>query len=378
MTDPVRSIAVDTVRISERTCWIFVTITSESGLAGIGEASLQGREDDVVAAIRVRGRTLVGSPADPESQAVTPPMTIVEAAASSAIQQALWDLAARRGGTGMAGLLGGVRRDKVPLYANINRRTRDRSPEGFAASARDALAAGYTAFKIAPFDEVTPDAHRQGTVLPGMAQGLARAFAVKEAVGPGHDVMIDCHWRFDEPTSAILIRRAAELGLVWVECPIPETLDNIPAIRRLRSLANERAIRLAGCEELVGLASFRPFIEAEAYDVLMPDVKYCGGPWDMLRIGDAMRRRGIAFSPHNPSGPICHAASLQVCAAAETLDRLEVQFDEGPLFTRLVRETIPPCVEGASALPSGPGIGMTLDPRAVASCRVGGYSREAD
>lgn len=377
MTGEVAAVAVDVVRISDRTCWIFVTLADDEGNAGIGEASLQGREDVVVTAVRNLAPGVLGAPAAPFPGSAFAPCLLPEAAAASAIDQALWDLAARRVGRSVASLAGGERRSGVPEYANINRRTHDRSPEGFARSARDALGAGHAAFKIAPFDEVVPAAHAEGRVEAAAALGLARAAAVRDAVGPGRPVMIDCHWRFDEPSAAAMIRRAGELGLAWVECPIVETVANIPAIRRLRSLANERGMRLAGCEELVGIEAFRPFIEAGAYDVLMPDVKYCGGIGEMLRIAEVMARRGVAFSPHNPSGPVCHAASLQVCAAVPGMDRLEVQFDESPLFTTLLREDLAPVETGSEPVPPGPGLAVTLDGATVAATRVGGWTSRA-
>jgi galactonate dehydratase len=377
MSGCISAVDIDVLRISAKTCWIFVTLRSDDGFAGLGEASLLRREDAVVAALRARAEPLIGAAAAPDRFAAATPRTLPEAAADSALSQALWDLAARRRGVDLATELGGAMRARVPLYANINRRTRDRSPDGFAASARYALAAGHAAFKLAPFDEVTPGALRDGGVAEAMAIGLARAAAVREAVGPGHDVMIDCHWRFDESSAAALMPRAGDLGLVWVECPIPETRDAIPAIRRLRGLANARGMRLAGCEELVGLDSFMPFLAAGAYDVLMPDVKYCGGPQEMLRIAAAMERHGVAFSPHNPSGPVCHAASLHVCAAAGALDRLEAQFDEAPLFADLLVAPTPPCVDGQSALPAGVGTGVALDPAIVAKARIGGWSSAA-
>jgi galactonate dehydratase len=89
-----------------------------------------------------------------------------------------------------------------------------------------------------------------------------------------------------------------------------------------------------------------------------------------------MERHKVAFSPHNPSGPVCHAATLHAAAAAPNLDRLEVQFDEAALFGELVREPVPPCVAGASALPAGTGIGLTLVPAVVARARVGRWSSE--
>jgi galactonate dehydratase len=284
-----------------------------------------------------------------------------EAALRSALDQAVRDAEARRAGRPVLRAFGEAKRTAIPVYANINRRTIDRSPEGFAQSARTALAAGHDAFKLAPFDEATPEAVRAGEIGPVVDKGFARAAAVREEIGPRRRLMIDCHWRFDEALSRAVIERAAELALHWVECPMPETAGNLVAIRRLRSLANSKGIALAGCEQAIGLEGFLPFLDAGAYDVLMPDVKYIGGLHELIRLADASSRRGVAISPHNPSGPVCHAMSLQMSAVLVEFDRLETQFDESPLFASLVGNAFRAVVDGMEALPDGNGCGVKLD-----------------
>jgi galactonate dehydratase len=128
-------------------------------------------------------------------------------------------------------------------------------------------------------------------------------------------------------------------------------------------------MRLAGCEELVGVQQNRVFAEAGAYDVMMPDVKYAGGVAEMMRLADLFERCGVAFSPHNPSGPISHAASLHVSAVVRSFDRLEVQFDESDLFWTLAGSELPRFEGGSSPLPDGPGLGVTLTTDSTATSR---------
>jgi galactonate dehydratase len=90
----------------------------------------------------------------------------------------------------------------------------------------------------------------------------------------------------------------------------------------------------------------------------------------MLHLAEIFDRAGVAFSPHNPTGPVCHAASLQVCAAAGSIDRLEVQFDETPLFAKLVGDGVPPVQNGVSKLPPGSGTGVRLAKDVVAGLLV--------
>ena len=349
--------------VSPKTRWVFVQIEDADGRIGSGEASLNGKESALAeTADRLAARALQSSAAAPAAfAAAIKPRDLVLAALVSAIDQALWDLHAQNAGVRLVDALGGARREAIALYANINRRTVERSPQGFARSARDAWDAGFRAFKVAPFDEVDAALCTAGGGEAAMQAGLARVAAVRAQIGPACRLMVDCHWRFDEATAARLIIAAAASGVYWIECPLPEIDAHIAALVRLRGLANARGIRLAGMEQGIGFDAFRPYCAAGAYDVMMPDVKYMGGFTEMLRAAEAFADYGVAMSPHNPSGPIAHAASLQVGAAMASFDLLELQFDESPLFDTLGSGDVPARVAGASGLPMGPGLGVRLD-----------------
>lgn len=370
--DKIEAATIRQTAITSKTRWIFVELQSVSGLKGLGEATAQGKEAEVFQAFERAVPRLAGL--DPhaaiECLKGLPLHSLGDAAAASALDQACWDLIGRQADTSIAAAIDREQRLRIPVYANINRRTADRSPEGFAASARDALAAGHEAFKIAPFDEVDAEARASGRVLEAAQTGLARMRAVRETVGAHRRLMIDCHWRLDVQTSRHVIEAAAEAGLYWVECPIPEARDTLDDIAALRRFANARGVKLAGCEEMIRLDGFRPFIDAEAYDVLMPDAKYAGGLKEIQIIAAAAAERGIAVSPHNPSGPICHAASLQLCAALDGDQFLETQFDESPYFAALQRPLLPSVDMGAMVLPMAPGLGMDLTPETLQNLTV--------
>ena len=351
------------VRITHKTCWTFIRLHTRDGSVGEGEATLAGREDALLAAAE-RLAPLALSHATPESPGDFAmqhiPADIQEASIVSALDQALWSLHAQRAGQSLAQVLG-VQRLQVPVYANINRRTELRTPEGFAASARAAMAAGYVAFKLAPFDEVSTTACAQGQGPQTMRAGLARVAAVRAVVGSDARLMVDCHWRFDAATARQLNEAAARLGVYWIECPLPEVPDNILALAGLRQQANALGMLQAGLEMGIGWDSFRPYCEGGAYDVVMPDMKYVGGIHQMQAISAGCASLGVQVSPHNPSGPICHAASLQVSATLDAFDMLELQFDESPLFDALVGAPFAPVVNGQTALPAGTGLGVALD-----------------
>ena len=82
----------------------------------------------------------------------------------------------------------------------------------------------------------------------------------------------------------------------------------------------------------------------------MPDVKYCGGPREMLHIAQRATEHGVAFSPHNPSGPVCTWHSWQVALAAPECAMLELQFDESPMYDSLVH--------GVDLQPQGGALGV--------------------
>ena len=135
-----QSAALHCVRVTGKTCWSFLRLHTPDGRTGEGEATLGGQDDALLAAAErlvptaLREATLE----DPGRFATGhAPGDIFEASVVSALDQALWDLHAQAHGRSLAQGLG-VRRDRVPVYANINRRTIERSPEGFADSARAA------------------------------------------------------------------------------------------------------------------------------------------------------------------------------------------------------------------------------------------------
>lgn len=360
-----------TARITPKTIWCFVQLRTYDGLIGEGEATLNGQEDKLFAsAARLFAARLpqvtAGEPG--ALAAAASPANLAEAAVVCAIDQALWSLHAQALQKPLAQVLAATvspplahtPREHIPVYANINRRTVARTPQGFAESAATAQAAGFNAYKLAPFDEVNTTLCAQGDGVRAMQAGLARVAAVRSVVGPQARLMVDCHWRFDEATARHLNDAAAALGVYWVECPIPEVSENIPALVRLRTQANALGMRLAGLEENIGWETFRPYCEAGAYDVVMPDVKYVGGMAEMLRLAQHCAQLGVQVSPHNPSGPICHAASLHLSGVLPAFDMLEMQFDESPLFQALVAPAFASIQHGQTVLPDGHGLGLHL------------------
>jgi galactonate dehydratase len=375
MTSTVADVAAFSARISAQTVWTFVRVRDAAGRAGWGEATLTDQAAAVHAHVERLAPILVGQPlrSPPTDLAAKfgRVQSIAEAAATSAIDQALWDVTAQAKGRSLARMLGDARRTTIPLYANINRGTRDRSAAGFAARALEAMRCGFDAMKIAPFDGVRPDMAETTEGRRLIARGVERIAAVRSAIGPHVRLLVDCHWRLTEASARSVLREVEPARLHWFECPLIEEPFAFPALRRLRAEANAQGVRLAGCETMTSLDAFRSFLDAGVYDVVMPDVKYVGGLIEMLRIGEAAAAADALCSPHNPTGPISHLHSVHVSTLLSAFPFLEFQYGESPLFFDIVDGDLPDTQQGASRVPDSPGIGRGIDmaklrPRLVA------------
>jgi len=362
---PIAAIEAVVVNVSPKTNWTFIAVSASDGAVGWGECSLNGWEELLVAQTRRFARTVSGadskSIADRLRYIPHSPGGLVAQAVRSAIEQAVVDLRSQHRGVANAAFLAPAPRRSVPAYANINRGVAERTPDGFAATARRAIAAGYRAVKLAPFDGVIAEDAATTPISQRIGAGLDRVFAVRDAVGPDIALMVDCHWRFDEPRAAALIRDIAPALPFWIECMVSEHPSCVPAIARLTRMGHERGMKTAGGEMITGADQAEAMCAAGLYDVLMPDIKYAGGYRGMLEIGRVCEQHRVAFSPHNPTGPIAHLASIHLCAAAPTILWLEHQYDESPLFDRLIRGAVPRFVDGAFIVPTTPGLGAALD-----------------
>ncbi|MEI7783979.1 MAG: enolase C-terminal domain-like protein [Betaproteobacteria bacterium] len=323
------------LHVSGKTNWWFLSVTDSTGAIGWGEGSLNGWEPALDALTAQQRPSWLGLPIElavQEAQAWPGPVSgLLGAAVASAFLQALLSLQAQHAGQAPYALLGPAQRERLPLYANINRATVERSPDGFAATARRAQAQGFERFKAAPFDGLIPALCNSAEGRARIRHGIDCLLAIRDAIGPQAELMVDCHWRFDEERALQALRDLQPVGLRWFECPLPETHANWNAIRRIRRAANAMGVQLAAAETQVGLAAFQTLFDEGLYDVVMPDVKYCGGPWEMLRIAQRAAEQGVGFSPHNPTGPVCTWQSLQVGLVAPVCDMLELQFDESAL-----------------------------------------------
>ena len=219
-------IAALSARVSDKTVWTFVRLETLDGRVGWGEATLHDCAVAVHAHLRRLTPAIVGRkwllPTDVIDIVGTCGRDAAEAAAISAIDQALWDVMAQARGDTLARAFGEPRRTTIDLYANINRGTVDRSAAGFAARAIEAVSSGFDAIKIAPFDGVYPDNIDKADAAKMLGLGLVRIAAVRSAIGPEVRLLVDCHWRLTEASARDVLREVESLRLYWLECPLPE------------------------------------------------------------------------------------------------------------------------------------------------------------
>jgi galactonate dehydratase len=362
------------VRATSRTVWLFVRLLTDAGLVGLGEASdafgfanttandaermrreldrffalISGRSPLEIEFYRQRGEPLARE-------------GLVPATAFSAIEQAMWDLAGQALEVPTYVLLGGKVRTALPVYANINRATNPRTPDGFAAAAQRAVADGFATVKAAPFDGFPPPTAPATDIARAIDAGIDAVRAMRTAVGPSVGIMIDCHSFFDVEQSVSVAARLEPYNLTWYEEPVaPERVDDTVTIRRRIKQP------MAGGEVLFGLSGFGPLIGRRSVDTIMPDVKHCGGLLEMTRIAALAADAGVMVAPHNPSGPVSTAASLHACAGMKNANYLELQYGEVDWRSEVLMPS-ERFVRGTIEIPDRPGFGITLNDEVIRS-----------
>ena len=355
------------VRATERTVWLLVRVKTDAGITGWGEASdafgfTSTTKDDqakLAALLKSLSPLITGkSPLDiePFRQAAFPQATsLVTATAISAIEQALWDITGQLLDLPVHALFGGKTRSKLPVYANINRATKPRTPDGFAASAKAAARDGFRHLKLAPWDGFPKPGSPQKEIDAYVDQGIACLFAVRQAVGPDIAVMTDCHSFFSVPLAINVAKRLEPVNLGWYEEPVPpeQTRETVEIRQGIKQ-------QMAGGEILFRVKGFEPLCRQHAVHVIMPDVKHCGGLLEMTHIAAMAEAHGVTVAPHNPSGPIATAASIHVCAGMKNFHILEMQWGEVDWRGRLLKPE-EKFVNGEIAVSDAPGLGVTVD-----------------
>ena len=336
--------------------WIFVEIDTDEGITGYGEGTLEGREKAVIGVIEDFRRHLVGEPAD-HIRRLFRRMTRhgyweagpVISSGAGGIEMALWDILGKQHAVPVASLLGGPLRSEMEVYSNAWYFGAESSAD-FAACARRTVALGYRALKFDPFGAA--EFHISDRDL-GIS--IDKVQAVRDEVGPGISLMVEGHGRFGAESALRVARRLEPLAIRFFEEPTPpgdeEALERVARAAILPIAAGERAYDLRDCQRLIDAG----------VSVLQPDVIHVGGIARMMAVADLCDAASVSFAPHNASGPVATAATLQVASVAPTLLMQEMF---APVDAEWKDRVAPPGVEiegGYVRAPDGPGIGVCVD-----------------
>ncbi len=335
------------------TNWVFVHVHTDEGLTGVGEATLEGQSDSVVAALGELEQVAVGKDARRIQhlwQEIYRHSFFrggpIRMSALSGLEQALWDIKGKAAGQPVYELLGGACRDRVKLYANG---PRGESLEELAASAERISSDGFRALKFSPIDATAPVAGSST-----IRDAAARVEAVREAVGADVEIAIDVHGRLS-PAMSIQLARAIEKYDIWFleEPALPENA------KALAQIARATHIPIATGERLFTKWGFREILELGACALVQPDLAHCGGIFEARLIAAMAETHYTGFAPHNPLSAVNTAASAHVAMATPNFVALEWVFDH-PWRDGLLTEPLE-ISDGYLSAPRRPGLGIQLD-----------------
>jgi len=356
------------IHVNHRGDWIFILVHTDQGISGIGEAS-HSSNDALLLDLLARFKSqLIGQSATNIhllwQKMASLQMGRIGQTLLSGIEMAMWDALGQQTGQPIHALLGGALRNRVRLYANINRHVRDRSPAGFAKAAAQAVDEGFTAIKLAPFDELRPRDHIRTGPKATWRAGVERVRAVRKAIGDEVELAIDCHSRMEQSEAIIVGQELADCNLFWYEEPVHKTMHD-----ELATVTGAVPQATASAESVFAVEGFRPFLERHLVDVLMPDVKHVGGLQETKNVAEAARASGLLIAPHNPSGPVASVASGHVCATLRNFFILEYAWGEVDWRAQLL-EPAERIEEGYLIVSDAPGLGSRLNPDLVRQHRV--------
>jgi galactonate dehydratase len=339
--------------------YLYVLVETDQGLTGLGEASLGGQTHGLIGLIEDLKPLLIG--ADPFriehiwQQAYRHAFwhggpTFLSALAG--VEVALWDIKGQALGVPIWRLLGGRVRDKVRVYANG---PRGDTPDEVARSAEELVARGFTGLKWVPFPAM-PALAGKGLI----DRAVAEVRAVREAVGPEVELMVDGHGRLSPAVAIRLAEALAPFKLMFFEEPCLPT--NGPMLRRI---AEKSPIPIAAGERHYTRWGFREIIENRAVSVVQPDVIQSGGIAEARKIAALAEMHFVATAPHNPWSWVNTIASLHLDAVIPNFLIQEVVADPEPWKDEIVTWRPELDADGYFALPGRPGLGIGLDLDAV-------------
>lgn len=336
------------------TNWTFVKIETDAGIYGLGEASLQFKDEGLIAEFGAFKRFLIGKdPFEIERlwtslyRRVTWSGGPVTTSAISAIDLALWDIKGKALGVPVYELLGGKSHDKIRMYANGWPRG-GMTPRGIAEEAKKVVDQGYTALKFYPFGG------EQVAKIERIEHGIALVEAVREAVGSQIEIGIDIRARLNIWSARRVAHHLEAFNIAWMEEPI--LWDNPEA---LAQFARDVRVPIATGEQLYTRWGFRALLEQNAVGIIQPDICHAGGITELKKIASMAETYYVTLAPHNSNGPLSTIASLHLDMCIHNSLMQEIFLSSIALYNEVLTRPIA-VIDGYCIPPEGPGWGVDL------------------
>jgi galactonate dehydratase len=343
----------------------FVQVETDEGLVGVGEARVMNRTEAVLGylAEAIPRYVLGHDPFDIEK--LVSRMFREDFGRSgelvmtgiALIEVACWDIVGQALGQPVYRLLGGAVRDKIKAYAN-GWYTVERTPEQFHAAARRVMDRGYRAVKLDPFGAGFYELDRAEK-----NRTVALVEAVRDAIGPDSELLVEMHGRFNPATAIELSRELAPFKPSWVEEPVPP--ENLTALKKASDGISPLGIPVATGERLNTMYEYRELFEQQAADIIQPDISHFGGLLNTKKLAAWAEAYYILVAPHNVGGPVSTAAALHLAACTPNFKIQEHFNDFAEAYVKDAATGLPEVVDGYFALPTGPGLGLKLNPEVI-------------
>ncbi|HET9017537.1 MAG TPA: mandelate racemase/muconate lactonizing enzyme family protein [Thermomicrobiaceae bacterium] len=337
--------------------WLIARVETDEGIHGVGEGTLNAFARTVEAAIHeLRPRYLGMDPFQIETlvQRMTRDVYSeggqIHGAAVCAVEVACWDIIGKATGQPIYNLLGGRYHERLRAYANGWYRG-ERTPEAVASAAREVVARGYTALKFDPFGVAYRVADRHDEDL-----SVAIVEAVRDAVGPDVDILVEGHSRFSVATALRVAERIAPFNPSWFEEPTHHRdMDAVVEVAR------RSPVPIATGESFSSTHEFAELLSREAVHILQPEPIYLGGLWNARKVCAMADAHYAVVAPHNAQGPVATAMCVQLGACTPNLYVQEL-FDEFNVdWERRVVDHPVEVVDGYITVPERPGLGIEVD-----------------
>ena len=344
-----------------------VKVETDDGLVGLGECRALNRTNGVLGYLsEAAPRYILGE--DPFNiESLVARMFREDFGRAGEITQtvtallevACWDIVGKALNQPVYKLLGGAVRNRIKGYAN-GWYTGERTPDEFHAAAKRVLAKGYKALKFDPFGAGFYEMERaEKTFVIGLVE------AVRDAVGPDVEILIEMHGRFNPVTAVEFARELAPFKPSWLEEPVPP--DNLAAQKKAADAIAPLGIPVATGERLHTMYEYRELFELQACDIIQPDITHFGGILNTKKLAAWAEAYYMLIAPHNVGGPISTAAALHLAACTPNFKIQEHFNDFSEAYVKKAAPGNPEIEDGYFALPSGPGLGVTLDEEVVAA-----------